>query len=50
MLGTELIDHALERRFERLQDTIVAVRNVRALYKISPKDTPKNLLKALAEG
>ncbi|MBC7818074.1 MAG: class I tRNA ligase family protein, partial [Planctomycetaceae bacterium] len=29
----------LERRFERLQETIVAVRNVRALYNIAP-NTP----------
>ena len=32
----------LERRFERLQETIVAVRNVRALYSISPS-TPIQL-------
>ncbi len=29
-------DPSLESRFERLQETIVAVRNVRAVYKISP--------------
>ena len=32
----------LERRFERLQETIVAVRNVRALYNIAP-NTPIQL-------
>jgi len=32
----------LERRFERLQETIVAVRNVRALYSIAPS-TPLKL-------
>ena len=32
----------LERRFERLQETIVAVRNIRALYSISPS-TPIQL-------
>ena len=31
-----LIDAALEKRFERLQETIVAVRNVRSSYGISP--------------
>lgn len=30
------IDEALERRFERLQQTIAAVRNVRAVYRIAP--------------
>jgi valyl-tRNA synthetase len=34
---------ALEKRFERLQETIVAVRNVRAIYNIPP-GTPVNLL------
>lgn len=32
----------LESRFERLQETVVAVRNVRAIYRISPA-TPLNL-------
>ena len=36
-LDGDLIDSELEARFERLQKTIVAVRNVRSLYKISPK-------------
>jgi valyl-tRNA synthetase len=31
-----MIDTALEKRFERLQETIVAVRNVRSVYGISP--------------
>jgi valyl-tRNA synthetase len=31
-----LIDAALEKRFERLQETIVAVRNVRSVYGIAP--------------
>jgi valyl-tRNA synthetase len=30
------IDAALEKRFERLQETIVAVRNVRSVYGIAP--------------
>ncbi len=39
----------IERRFERLQETIIAVRNVRAIYKIAPK-TPLTLhLRASAE-
>ena len=35
-------DPALEKRFERLQEMIVAVRNIRAVYKISPA-TPLQL-------
>ena len=31
-----MIDAALEKRFERLQQTIVAVRNVRSVYGIAP--------------
>jgi len=31
-----MIDTGLEKRFERLQETIVAVRNVRSVYGISP--------------
>ena len=30
------IDESLEKRFERLQETIIAVRNVRSVYGISP--------------
>lgn len=40
-LQPDWIDQALEKRFERLQETIVAVRNVRAHYKISPKEPLK---------
>ena len=40
-LDGNLIDSELEARFERLQKTIVAVRNVRSLYKISPKEPLK---------
>ncbi|QDT57074.1 Valine--tRNA ligase [Caulifigura coniformis] len=36
-------DAALEKRFARLQDTIIAVRNVRAVYSIPPA-TPIKLL------
>jgi len=35
-------DSQLEKRFERLQEMIVAVRNIRAVYKISPA-TPLQL-------
>ncbi|MCA9015539.1 MAG: valine--tRNA ligase, partial [Planctomycetaceae bacterium] len=35
-------DSQLEKRFERLQEMIVAVRNIRAIYKISPA-TPLQL-------
>jgi len=35
-LPVNVIDAALEKRFERLQETIVAVRNVRSVYGISP--------------
>jgi len=35
-LPVNAIDAALEKRFERLQETIVAVRNVRSVYGISP--------------
>jgi len=38
-IPTEWQDAALERRFERLQETIVAVRNVRAVYNIPPSTT-----------
>jgi valyl-tRNA synthetase len=31
-----VIDESLEKRFERLQETIIAVRNVRSVYGISP--------------
>ena len=37
-LSADLVDAVLEKRFERLQEIIVAVRNVRGLYKISPRE------------
>lgn len=42
-------DAALEKRFERLQETIVAVRNVRAIYKIPQGSSVKLLMRASAE-
>jgi len=42
-------DHALESRFERLQETIVAVRNVRAVYSIPPKSPLKLYIRCDAE-
>ena len=36
LAAESLIDESLERRFERLQQTIAAVRNVRAVYRIAP--------------
>ena len=40
---------ALEARFQRLQDTIVAVRNVRGVYNISPAATVPVSLKCSGE-
>ncbi len=48
-LGSDLISAELETRFERLQQTIVAVRNVRAHYKISPKEPLKLFMKCSPE-
>ncbi|MEZ6063521.1 MAG: class I tRNA ligase family protein [Planctomycetaceae bacterium] len=48
-LGTNWSDPALEKRFERLQQTVVAVRNVRAIYKISPKEPLKLFMKCSPE-
>src|SRR5690606_5759000 len=42
-LPPEWQDKSLEQRFQRLQDTIVAVRNVRSVYNIGP-GTPLKLL------
>ncbi len=42
-------DDALEKRFERLQETIVAIRNVRAIYSIPPGTSVKLLMRASAE-
>jgi len=39
-------DVALEKRFERLQETIAAVRNVRAIYSIPPGSPVKLLMRA----
>ena len=44
-----LHDAALEQRFERLQQTIVAVRNVRGLYRISPKEPLKLFMRCSPE-
>lgn len=40
---------ALEKRFERLQETIVAVRNVRAVYNLPPGTSVKLLMRTSAE-
>ncbi len=42
-------DEALERRFARLQETIVAVRNVRAIYNIPPTTQLQLLIRASSE-
>ncbi|MFK7777264.1 MAG: class I tRNA ligase family protein, partial [Gimesia sp.] len=41
-------DPSLEKRFERLQEMIVAVRNIRAVYKISPATPLKLFLRCEA--
>ena len=38
-------DDTLESRFSRLQETVVAVRNIRAVYNISPKEPIRLYLK-----
>ena len=43
------VDPELETRFERLQEVIVAVRNVRAFYKISPKQPLKLFMRCAPE-
>lgn len=48
-LPAEHCDATLEKRFERLQEIIVAVRNVRALYKISPKEPLKLFMRCSPE-
>ncbi|MCA8998154.1 MAG: class I tRNA ligase family protein, partial [Planctomycetaceae bacterium] len=45
-IPTSWQDDALEKRFERLQETIVAVRNVRAIYNIPPGTPVKLLMRA----
>ena len=42
-------DEPLERRFARLQETIVAVRNVRAIYNIPPTTQLQLMIRASAE-
>jgi valyl-tRNA synthetase len=48
-LRADLISEELEARFERLQQTIVAVRNIRAQYKISPKEPLRLFMKCSPE-
>ena len=48
-LSADLTDEALEKRFERLQEIIVAVRNVRGLYKISPREPLKLFMRCAPE-
>jgi valyl-tRNA synthetase len=43
------IDQPLEQRFERLQETIVAVRNVRSVYNIAPSAPLKLFIKCAPE-
>ena len=42
-------DASLEKRFARLQETIVAVRNVRAIYNIPPSKQVRLLVRASAD-
>ncbi|MFT5323700.1 MAG: valyl-tRNA synthetase, partial [Planctomycetaceae bacterium] len=44
-LPSELQDEALEDRFNRLQETVVAVRNIRAVYGIGPNVPVKLFMK-----
>jgi len=48
-LSGDLCDEELEKRFERLQEIIVAVRNIRGLYKISPKEPLKLFMRCAPE-
>ena len=48
-LPKEWQDETLEKRFERLQELIVSVRNIRAHYKISPKEPLKLYLQCSAD-
>ena len=48
-IPTQWQDSALEKRFERLQETIVAVRNVRAIYNLPPGTPVKLLMRATPE-
>ncbi len=44
-LSSSLHDEKLEARFSRLQETVIAVRNIRAVYNISPVEPIKLHLK-----
>jgi valyl-tRNA synthetase len=48
-LPESLQDDALEGRFARLQETVIAVRNIRAVYKISPSQPLQLHLKCETE-
>ncbi|MCH2202981.1 MAG: valine--tRNA ligase [Fuerstiella sp.] len=48
-LSEEFCDKELESHFERLQEIIVAVRNIRGLYKISPKEPLKLFMRCAPE-
>lgn len=48
-LGDDFISDTLESRFERLQQIIVAVRNIRGFYKISPKEPLKLFMRCSPE-
>lgn len=47
-LSSSLHDEKLEARFSRLQETVIAVRNIRAVYNISPAEPIKLHLKCTA--
>ncbi|MBL8815680.1 MAG: valine--tRNA ligase [Planctomyces sp.] len=49
LLAARSIDTALEHRFQRLQETIVAVRNVRSVYNIAPSAHLKLFIKCSPE-
>ena len=48
-VSPDWVDRALESRFERLQDIIVAIRNVRAVYNIPPSKKVPLLLRSSAD-
>jgi valyl-tRNA synthetase len=48
-LPTKWQDRSLENRFERLQETIIAVRNVRAVYQITPQTPIKLYMRCSTE-
>jgi len=47
-VSSSLQDEKLEARFNRLQETVIAVRNIRAVYNISPAEPIKLHLKCTA--